>query len=144
MSKERSDSWSKIENKDINSIARKTVDYSTFTKGTTIPTRYHNAFITNLSSELVKGHQIKINIIINNITFESIIRWVNFKNRDSKVIQILFKKRILDYLSKELNISYNYIMSNKDPNSKSQVKVPDEFKEYMDFYKGINCNNKLN
>lgn len=37
MSKERSDSWSKIENKDINSITIKTVDYSTFKYGTVIP-----------------------------------------------------------------------------------------------------------
>lgn len=136
MSKERSDSWSKIENKDINSIARKTVDYSTFTKGTTISTRYHNAFINNLSSELVKGHQMNINIIINNIVFKSIIRWVNYKKSDRKVIQIIFRKKILDYLSKELNISYEYIMSKKDPSSKAQVKVPDEYKEYMDFYIG--------
>ena len=60
MEKERLDSWSKIETKDINAIARKTVDYSTFTKGTTISTRYHEGFISNLSSEIVKGTQKKL------------------------------------------------------------------------------------
>lgn len=49
MSKERSDSWSKIENKDINSIARKTVDYSTFKYGTVIPVWYYKGFLDNLS-----------------------------------------------------------------------------------------------
>lgn len=50
MDKERSDSWSKIQTEDTNVIARKTVDYSTFAKGTTIPTRYHNDFLNNLSN----------------------------------------------------------------------------------------------
>ena len=58
MSKERSDSWSKIENKDINSIARKTVDYSTFKYGTVIPVWYYKGFLDNLSGELIKGSKI--------------------------------------------------------------------------------------
>ena len=90
MEKERADSWSKIETKDINAIARKTVDYSTFIKGTTISTRYHEGFINNLSNEIVKGKQIKIVIIVNNIKFDAAIRQPNFKERDSIVIQITY------------------------------------------------------
>ncbi len=136
MEKERSDSWSKIETENKNIIARKTVDFSTFTKGTTIPTRYYKDFLNNLSKEISKGIQIKIIIIINNIKFEASIRQPNFKERESIVIQILYKKKLMEYLSKELAISYDYIMKHKDQNSKAQVKVPDDYKEYMDFYKG--------
>lgn len=136
MEKERADSWSKIETKNNNAIARKTVDYSTFDGGTTISTRYHEEFISNLSKEIEKGTQIKINILINNIKFESAIRQPNLKKRGSEIIQIIFKKKLTEYLSKELFVSYDYIMKNKDENSKAQVKVPDECKEYMDFYKG--------
>lgn len=136
MKKERADSWSKIDTTDKNVIARKTVDYSTFTKGTTISTRYHGGFLNNLSKEISKGVQIKINILINNIKFDAVIRQPNFKERESIVIQILYKKKLTEYLSKELSVSYDYIMKNKDQNSKTQVKVPDEYKEYMDFYKG--------
>jgi len=136
MEKERADSWNKVETKDINAIARKTVDYSTFTKGTTISTRYHEGFISNLSREIVKGKQTKIIIIVNNIKFDAAIRQPNFKERDSIVIQITFKKKLIEYLSKQLSVSYSYIMKYKYENSKTQVKLPPEFKEYMDFYKG--------
>lgn len=136
MEKERNDSWSKIETEDTNVIARKTVDYSTFTKGTTIPTRYHNSFLEYLSSLVEKGKNKAIKLVINNKTFEAAIRQPNFKDRDSIVFQIVYKKKLLDYLIKEFNTSYEYIMEHKDPNSKKQVNVPDEFKEYMDFYKG--------
>ncbi|OOM78323.1 5-methylcytosine-specific restriction enzyme B [Clostridium puniceum] len=136
MEKERADSWSKIETKDFNAIARKTVDYSTFTKGTTISTRYHEGFLSNLSSEIVKGKQIKVVIVVNNIKFDGAIRQPNFKERDSIVIQITFKKKLIEYLSKQLSVSYNYIMKHKDENSKTQVKLPAEYQEYMDFYKG--------
>lgn len=127
---------SKIETKDINAIARKTVDYSTFTKGTTISTRYHEGFLSNLSSEIVKGKQIKVVIVVNNIKFDAAIRQHNFKERDSIVIQITFKKKLIEYLSKQLSVSYSYIMKHKDENRKTQVKLPPEFQEYMDFYKG--------
>lgn len=73
MSKERSDSWSKIENKDINSIARKTVDYSTFKYGTVISTRYCKGFLDNLSCELIKGSKINITLSIDGKNYESVI-----------------------------------------------------------------------
>lgn len=134
--KERNDSWSHIEINNVNFIARKTVDYSSFTKGTTISTRYHEDFLNNLSTNLTKGSQMKIIVIINNIKYDAVIRWVNFKNRTGKVIQLIYKKKLLEFLAKELNISYDYIIKHKDENSKAQVKLPDEYKEYMDFYKG--------
>lgn len=134
--KERLDSWIKIETNDKNVIARKTVDYSTFSKGTTIPTRYHECFLENISETLVRGKQIKIKIFINNVAYDSAIRSPKFKDRKDIVIQLQFNKKLKDLLAKELSVSYDYIMKNKDENTKTQVKVPDEYKEYMDFYKG--------
>lgn len=136
MEKEKADSWSKIGIEDINAIARKTVDYSSFGEGTTIPTRYHEGFLNNLSRELVKGSQIKINILINNSKFDAVIRNVNSQNRKNTIIQIIFRKKIKEYLANELSVSYSYIMEHKDQNSKAQVKLPAEYQEYMDFYKG--------
>lgn len=136
MSKERSDSWSKIENTDINSIARKTVDYSTFKYGTVISTRYYKGFLDNLSVELVKGSKINITLIIEGKNYESVIDYPNL-NRKNSVIRIMFSKKLKDYLSKELYISYNYIIDMKDKqNNNKLIKLPEEFKEYMDFYKG--------
>ena len=136
MSKERSDSWSKIENTDINSIARKTVDYSTFKYGTVISTRYYKGFLDNLSVELVKGSKINITLIIEGKNYESVIDYPNL-NRKNSVIRIMFSKKLKDYLSKELYISYNYIIDMKDKqNNNKLIKLPEELKEYMDFYKG--------
>lgn len=136
MSKERSDSWSKIENEDINSIARKTVDYSTFDYGSVIPTRYHNQFLNNLSKVLAKGEKQNVIFYIDNKEYEAEINYPNL-NRKDKVIRFKCDKKLKELLSKELCISYQYIMDAKDKLSKGKVvKVPDEYKEYMDFYKG--------
>lgn len=136
MSKERSDSWSKIESEDINSIARKMVDYSTFDYGSVIPTRYHNEFLNNLSKVLAKGEKQNIIFYINNIEYKAEINYPNL-NRKDKVIRFKCDKKLRELLSKELCISYKYIMDAKDKLLKGKVvKVPEEFKEYMDFYKG--------
>lgn len=136
MSKERSDSWSKIESEDINSIARKMVDYSTFDYGSVIPTRYHNEFLNNLSKVLAKGEKQNIIFYINNIEYEAEINYPNL-NRKDKVIRFKCDKKLRELLSKELCISYKYIMDAKDKLLKGKVvKVPEEFKEYMDFYNG--------
>lgn len=136
MEKERSDSWSKIQTENINAIARKAVDHSTFQEGTVIPTRYHERFIENLSNELIRSGKIDITIAIDNQKFGASINFPNL-NRKDKVIKLLFRKKLKEYLSKELNTSYQYIMKVKDQGSKGKIiKLPDESQEYMDFYKG--------
>lgn len=136
INKERSDSWSKIQTENINAIARKAVDHSTFQEGTVIPTRYHERFIKNLSNELTRSGKIDITIVIDNQKFGASINFPNL-NRKDKVIKLLFRKKLKEYLSKELNTSYQYIMKVKDQGSKGKIiKLPDESQEYMDFYKG--------
>lgn len=134
--KERLDSWSKIQTENKNFIARKTVDYSIFEhSGTVIATRYHKSFLDNLSIELVRGGNINITIIIDNIKYDATINYPNL-NRNDIVIRFRFSKKLKELLSKELSTSYNYLMKVKNENSKGKVKIPDDFKEYMDFYKG--------
>ena len=134
--KERSDSWSKIESKNNNAIARKTVDYSTFEYGTVIATRYHKSFTENLSQELIKGGKVKITIVIDINKYDASINFPNL-NRKDDVIRLTFGKKLKELLSEELNISYQYIMKEKDEGAKGKViKLPDEYKEYIDFYKG--------
>lgn len=49
----------------------------------------------------------------------------------------MFSKKLKDYLSKELYISYNYIIDIKDKqNNNKIIKLPEELKECRDFYKG--------
>ncbi|WP_052661633.1 McrB family protein [Clostridium butyricum] len=49
----------------------------------------------------------------------------------------MFSKKLKDYLAKELYISYNYIIEMKDrQNNNKLIKLPEELKESMDFYKG--------
>ncbi|WP_157358252.1 hypothetical protein [Clostridium butyricum] len=58
-------------------------------------------------------------------------------NRKTSVIRIMFSKKLKDYLAKELYISYNYIIEMKDrQNNNKLIKLPEELKESMDFYKG--------
>lgn len=135
MEKERADSWSKIEKENDNAIARKAVDYSTFAYGTVIATRYHDSFLTNLSKEPVRGGKVDITIFIDNRKYKASINYPDL-NRKDIVIRLNFQKKLKELLSRELSFSYNYIMKRKNENNKAKVKVPDEFKEYMDFYKG--------
>ena len=107
-----------------------------FKYGTVISTRYYKGFLDNLSVELVKGSKINITLIIEGKNYESVIDYPNL-NRKNSVIRIMFSKKLKDYLSKELYISYNYIIDMKDKqNNNKLIKLPEELKEYMDFYKG--------
>lgn len=134
--KEKSDSWNKIQIDNKNLIARKTVDYSTFKYGTVVATRYHENFLDNISKELIRGGKVDITIVIDNHNYDSSINFPNL-NRKDDVIRLTFGKKLKELLSKELNLSYQYIMKIKDEGNKGKViKLPDEYKEYMDFYKG--------
>lgn len=137
MVKERSDSWSKIETDNEAFISRKTVDPSTFDYGSVIPQRYHKAFLENLSENLSRGQQISITLYVNEKKFEASINCPNLNRKDT-VIRLSFDKKFKEYLSKELNVSYAYIVNikNQGISKGKNIKVPDEFKEYMDFYIG--------
>lgn len=73
--KAKRDSWIDIDKSDENLLGRKRVDFSTFSKGTTIQERYHKVFTDCLSKKVKKGESIKVKLVINNEKFNGAIRW---------------------------------------------------------------------
>ncbi len=137
MSKIKSDSWSNIETNDKGFIGRKRIDYSGFTKGTTIPQRYHQGFLNNLSKKLNKGMQVKVELLLDDKKYKATVRWPNSKARNGVTIQLLYSnKLLLDLLRNRLEISYDYIMNYIDETGKKPSKIPEEYSEYIEFYKG--------
>lgn len=133
----RSDSWCDIDIDDSKFLGRKRTDYSSFNKGTTIPLRFHEVFTSNLSEELYKGKSIKVKVIVNDRIFKGQVRWPASKDRKGVTIQLLYSdKALLELLRTKLEVSYNYIMKYLSDNNKKPVDIPDEYKEYIDFYKG--------
>ncbi|MDU6037453.1 MAG: hypothetical protein E6Y83_03855 [Clostridium butyricum] len=117
-------------------IYRKNVDFSALGGSITIPEKYREVFLNNVEGEIIKGTQINIKLVINDREFEACIRRPNFTKRESNVYQIILKKNIKEFIDNEFHISYEYIMKEKDSIGKGKtIKVPDELKEYIDFYK---------
>ncbi|MDU5105786.1 AAA family ATPase [Clostridium sp.] len=137
----RSDSWCDIDINDSNFLGRKRTDYSTFYMGTTIPLRYHEVFISNLSEELNKGKSIKVNLIINDKIFKGQITWPGSKGRSGVTLQLKYsEKALLELLRSKLEVSYEYIIKYLNEKNKKPKDIPDEYKEYIDFYKGDELN----
>lgn len=136
MKKDKLDSWSSIVTKDKSFIARKTMGYSAFAHGTVVSQRYQEPFLKNLSNELTKGTSIPIKLIVDDIEYDSKIDNPNSKGRNDDLVRLMFGREFKEVISQKLKVSYNYIMANKDPNSKAQVLLPAEYEEYMDFYIG--------
>ncbi|MBC2579173.1 hypothetical protein [Clostridium sp. DJ247] len=135
--KKRSDSWIDINTNNKNFLGRKRVDYSTFQRGTTIPERYHKVFLDNLSSEVIKGKQVKVKLYVNNKEYNAVVRWPNSKDRKGVTIQLLYSNKSLnELLQNKLSVSYDYIINYIKENDKKPNVIPDEYTEYIDFYKG--------
>lgn len=138
MKKISSDSWvDNIEVNNNNFLGRKTVDYSMLNYGTIIPIRYSNEFLKNLSSKLEIGNRIKITIILNGAKYQGSIDMPNSKNRKTPPVRINYTDKLLkEILQKEFQSSYEYILNYEKKNDKKPNTIPDEYKEYIDFYKG--------
>ena len=131
--------WIIDENKGENYIGTKRVDASTFAHGTVIPQALHKKFLENLSVELTKGKKQIVRILYKDKVFKSKIDWVNNdeKRRKDDVVRILFNdKNLKTLLSEKLEKSYEYIIKYKIENDKNPSDIPEEFEEYIDFYKG--------
>ncbi|MBK1809528.1 AAA family ATPase [Clostridium sp. YIM B02505] len=140
--KKRPDSWVDINSDDKSFLGRKRVDYSTFDKGTTIPERYHKVFLDNLSEDVTKGKQVKIKLRFKDKEYNASIRWPNSKGRKGVTIQIIYSNKALkDLLQDKLRVSYDYIMNYLKDTGKKPVNIPDEYAEYIDFFKGDKPNN---
>lgn len=133
-----SDSWvDEIKINDSNFLGRKTMDYSMFNHGTFIPERYKNKFLKELSKTLKLGHSISIKLIIDGVEYQGRIDMPNSKNRKTPAVRFLYSSKSLKELLKEnLQVSYEYIMNYIQENDKKPNTIPNEYAEYIDFYKG--------
>lgn len=107
-------------------IFKKEVDKSTFTSKITIPVKSEELIKNNLSSTLEKGSSLLIKFVMDEREFNASIAWPNIKD-GRNVTQIGYGKELKDYLSNEFQTSYDILINKED-------KVPDELKEYMEFY----------
>lgn len=133
-----SDSWvDEIKIDDSDFIGRKTMDYSMFNQGTFIPERYQEKFLKELFKTLKLGSSISIKLIIDGVEYQGKIDMPNSKNRKTPAVRLLYSSKALKELLKEnLQVSYDYIMNYIDKNDKKPNKIPEKYKEYIDFYKG--------
>jgi MoxR-like ATPase len=127
-------SWIKVEN-DNRIFAKKIVDFSVFTYGIHIPKDFREDFLKNLSKQLAQGESVPIDIVIDDRVFKAKMWNIDEKKREDDVIQIRYdsNSELKDYLKKRFEISYNYIISNKEEGSKKQIIVPDDKQEIIEF-----------
>ncbi|MBX4261300.1 hypothetical protein KTC96_06575 [Clostridium estertheticum] len=137
MEKSKKDSWVDIATGNENFLGRKTVDKSTFKYGTTIPLRYHKVFLDNLSDKLSFGKSIKVKLFINKKEFTAMALWPSSKGRNGMTVQLRYSnKALLEILKEKLEVSYDYIVQYEKENDKKPTTIPEEYQEYIDFYKG--------
>ena len=138
LKKVKSDSWvDDLNISDSNFLGRKSTDYSSFNKGTTIPQRYHEKFLSCLSKNLSKGEQVKVKLILNENEYKGVVRWPASVGRKGVTIQLNYnEKALLEVLREKLSISYDYIIDYINQNDKKPNNIPEENQEYIDFYKG--------
>ncbi len=108
-------------------IFKKEVDKSALTSKITVPVKAEEIILNKLGGKLQKGQSIPVTFIIDNKKFESRISYIDRKTEKS-VVQIIISKEMEKYLSQELKTSYDYLINNDNK------KLPDELKEYMEFY----------
>lgn len=134
---ESKDSWvDNIENSNSNFLGRKTVDYSMLNYGTIIPIRYRNEFLNNLSEELERGKRIKIELSLDNIKFQASIDMPNKQVKTAPVRLNYSNKLLKELLQQRFDTSYDYIIEYTNENGRKPNSIPEEYREYIDFYKG--------
>ena len=138
MKKKKEDSWVdevKIDGNEF--IGRKTMDNSMFNHGTFLPIRYQDKFLVNLSNRLVLGGNVSINLILDEVTYVAKIDMPNSTGRKTPAVRLLYSDKALkEILRKRLTCSYDYIIEYEKENDKKPNRIPEEYQEYIDFYKG--------
>ena len=131
-------SWSKPE--DIpNLIARKTVDWSIFESGSTIPTEFHGDFDEVNGEKLIRGESRSITLKYYGLIYPAQLVNLNRKTIKSDTYQIRYSNNILkDILINKFKFSYNYLKlarqkSKAGNDKKVYEKVPESQHEYIDF-----------
>jgi len=122
-------------------IGRKKVDQSLFKYGTHIPIAFHEDFkAANEGAFYEKSHSKKIRLLINNELYDA--KLFNFAKqgttKDTLHIRYDHNKELIYLLKSLLKNSYGYLnsqLSKKSSGDRSLIEVPDEYAEYIDFFK---------
>lgn len=138
LEKRKEDSWiDEIKIDDTKFVGRKTMDYSMFNHGTFLPARYQEKFLDNISKNLVLGSSVPITLILDDVTYVAKIDMPNSKGRKTPAVRLLYAdKSLKEILRKKLTWSYDYIIDYEKENDKKPNRIPEEYQEYIDFYKG--------
>ncbi len=131
-------SWSKPE--DIpNLIARKTVDWSIFESGSTIPTEFHRDFDEVNGEKLRRGDSRLISLKYYGLVYPAQLVNIDRKAIKSDTYQIRYSNPILkEILISKFKFSHNYLKLARQKVRDERVKkvyekVPEVQQEYIDF-----------
>lgn len=131
-----STSWSMVEGID-HLIGRKRVDWSALNEGIHIPLGMIEAFSrVNGGNNPVRGESRYIVLLFDNREYRAKLTNVDRKSVGSDTLQIRYSGVALqEALRETFSVSYDYLSQQREGREdKSQIVVPDEFAEYLDFY----------
>jgi 5-methylcytosine-specific restriction protein B len=130
-------SWSKPDNIE-NLIGIKKVDYSIFLYGIHIPVVFREDFLeANKNIEVDAGTSEELILMINGEEFKAELRNIQLTRGNREALQIRYDSNAVlkEYLKKIFQYSYSYISAEQERTGKSNVIIPDEDAEYIEFYK---------
>lgn len=121
-----------------NLIAVKKVDWSIYQHGSHIPIEFHEDFVeANDGHHIPRGHSKQIQLVINEEIYHATFR--NFKRNDSTTDALSLRydgnQPLRDLLTQVFHRSYTYIQAEREKNNSTNVIVPDDLAEYIEFYK---------
>ena len=119
-------------------LFKKAIDQSLLRDGTTIPKESCQDLLNSLSAPLRKGSPYTVSVILDNVSYEAIINWVNLSNSSRDVIQLRYssgspiskKMRSIFSHSSDLLTQLKALPSNTN----TQLSVPVVDREYIEFY----------
>ena len=124
----------------LNLIGRKTIDWSMFEYGTTIPNNFKEFFNqANGGKEIQKGNGEAVTLLWNGQEYKVMLRNVNQSSVQRQTFQLRYSNDDLKQLMKTtFHASYEYIRAQRPQdqggNNRAQVIVPEEQAEYIEFY----------
>lgn len=122
-------------------VYKKEVDWSIFNWGMTLPVDNQVVFGTKMNHFLKRGESKEITLYLDGKSYKARIINVNFNqkfNRKKDTLQIRYGKEFAQALQTYFFKSYQYIVNlhsiKKQNNDRSQIVLPEEYKEYLVIY----------
>ncbi|CAH2213361.1 McrB family protein [Tepidibacter aestuarii] len=131
----RKNSWNKC-NENHNLIGSKKVDYSIVEGGTPIPKEYQDDFILVEEGRILEiGQRREVKFLIEDKIFRATIKKRKRSDCEGYILRINYNKELNEYFRKKFSSSIKYIEENRKITGKSNIIVPDEIGEYIEFYR---------